>query len=68
MSYISEPSHAYAFRGVPTLVKAKYFLGGVTKDPFNAGISLRILVSTKKILGTRAGTFSPREKIVHLCH
>ena len=32
----------------------------MTRDPFNAGISLRLLVSTKKILGTRAGTFATR--------
>ena len=38
----------------------------VARGPFNAVISLRILVSTKKILGTRAETFSPREKIVDL--
>ena len=31
----------------------------VARDPFNAGISLRISVSTKKRLGTRAGTFAP---------
>ena len=32
----------------------------MTRDPFNAGISLGLLVSTKKILGTRAGTFATR--------
>ena len=32
----------------------------VARDPFNAGISLRLLVSTKTILGTRAGTFTER--------
>ena len=30
----------------------------VARDPFKARISLRLLVSTKTILGTRAGTFA----------
>ena len=30
----------------------------MARDPFKARISLRLLVSTKTILGTRAGTFA----------
>ena len=66
MLYRSTTSYAYAFRGVPKLVQAMCFWVWVARDPFNAGISLRILVSIKKILGTRAGTTTEVSQILIL--
>ena len=60
MSYISDTSHSYAFTGgCRHTSEPNIFWVWVARDPFNAGISLRISVSTKKRLGTRAGTFAP---------
>ena len=50
------------FRGGRRSQEPKFFWLWLTRDPFNAGISLRLLVSTKKILGIRAGTFATRRR------
>ena len=61
MSHINGTSHPYAFTGGTDPRKSQIFFGAcAARDPCNAGISLRLFVSTRKILGTRAGTFATR--------
>ena len=62
MSYISVTPHAYAFRGVPKLVKAKYFLGFGGWGPVQRGYFAKNFSFNQKEIGYQSGYFFLKRK------